>query len=45
MPPDIILVVFFQYWSEDQNIIQIYYHDALCYEISENIVYHGLESS
>ena len=38
-------MVLFQGSSKDQNVIQIYYHDALSYEIMENVVYHSLENS
>ena len=38
-------MVLFQCLSEDQDIIQIYYHNALSYEILENVIHHGLEDS
>ena len=36
-------VILFQYLGEDQDDIQIYYHDIFCYKIPEDIVHHGLE--
>jgi len=29
--------------GEDQNIVQVYYYNAFCNEISENVIYHHLE--
>ena len=30
--------------NKDQDIVQIDHHDAFCYEVSEDVVHHGLES-
>jgi len=30
--------------SKDQDVVQIDYHNAFCYEVSEDVVHHGLES-
>ena len=38
-------MVLFQYLSEDQDIIQVYYYNALSYETLENVIHHGLEGS
>jgi len=35
--------VFFLCLGEDQDVIQIDYHDTLYYEVLEDVVYHGLE--
>jgi len=29
--------------SEDQDVIQIDYHNAFCYEVLEDVVHHDLE--
>jgi len=35
--------VLFLCLGKDQDVIQIDYHNAFCYEILEDVVYHGLE--
>jgi len=36
--------VLFLYSSKDQDIVQIDHHNAFCYEVSEDVVYHDLEN-
>jgi len=31
--------------SKDQDIVQIHHHNAFCYKVSKDVVYHGLEGS
>jgi len=35
--------VLFLHPSKDQDVIQIDHHNAFCYEVSEDIIHHGLE--
>ncbi|KAG5349840.1 hypothetical protein C0989_001641 [Termitomyces sp. Mn162] len=36
--------VFLQHFGIDEDIIKIYTHYALCYEVPEDVVHHGLKS-
>ena len=29
--------------SKDQDVVQIDHHNAFCYEVSKDVVHHGLE--
>ena len=29
--------------SENQNVVQIDHHNAFCYKVSEDVIYHSLE--
>ena len=31
--------------SKDQDVVQIDHHNAFYYEVSEDVIYHGLEGS
>jgi len=33
----------FLHLSKDQDVVQIDHHNAFCYEVSENVIHHGLE--
>ena len=35
----------FQYLSEDQNVIQVYYYSIFYYEVLKDVVHYSLESS
>ncbi|KAG5332685.1 hypothetical protein C0989_006724 [Termitomyces sp. Mn162] len=37
-------MVFLQCFGIDEDVIQIHTHYALCYEVPEDVVHHGLES-
>ena len=31
--------------GKDQDVIQVDYHNAFCYEVLEDVIHHGLEGS